>query len=65
MANVVVESTASASGSSGTLTITKPTGLAVGDLLVFIGSNAIVTASTPTISTKSGWTLAGNVGVTK
>lgn len=52
---VVVESTASATNNGGSsLTITKPTGLAEGDLLVFVGS---LYDSADTIDTKSGWTL--------
>ena len=52
---IVVESTSNGSTtSSTTLTITKPSGVQVGDFLVAMLG---VYASSPTISTASGWTL--------
>ena len=55
---IVVESTASASTSTTSLVITKPTGLAVGDLMVAVLSMYSNTF-TDVINTASGWTLAG------
>ena len=55
----VVESTASASvTASSTLTITKPTGLAEGDLMVAVLATSSGVATT--INTASGWTLVAN-----
>lgn len=53
---IVVESTATNSVSSASsITVTKPTGVAVGDLLIFVGT--LSDAGGETISTESGWTL--------
>jgi len=55
---LVVESTSSNSGSGTTLVITKPTGLAVGDLMIAVlGCYGGVSQ---TIDTLSGWTLIAN-----
>lgn len=51
---IVVESTASSSGTSGTVTITKPTGLQVGELLVGILGCAEVGGLN--VNTHAGWT---------
>lgn len=66
MADLVLESTSKASGGAGiaTITITKPTGLVAGDLLVFAGVSSEQGGGACTISTKSGWTLVNNVGGT-
>lgn len=60
---IAVATTATTTFAAGTTTtITKPTGLAVGDLLVAaIGANAGVGI---TIDTKSGWTLAATQAAT-
>lgn len=64
MASITLESTAVAGrSSSGTLTVTKPTGLAVGDLLVFAGQSMLQGASV-NIATASGWTSAISTGGT-
>ena len=60
-ATVASSSTASSTGSSP-ITITKPTGLSIDDLMVFVGSSAIGTAAC-SISTASGWTLAESADV--
>jgi len=57
--NPTVESIQSATTTTGTLTITKPTSTAIGDLLIAtIGSKAALT------STPSGWTLLSTVNNT-
>lgn len=56
---VVIESNNTASSSaSDTVTITKPTGLAVDDLMVAV-IYAHDTSGTPGLNTPSGWSLAG------
>lgn len=56
---IVVESTSTTTGSGSSIVITKPSGLAVGDLLV----SAILTfdAGARTIDTASGWTQSNTV----
>jgi len=57
MALVIQSSnTATLSGVSS-ITITKPTGLAVGDLLLFIGGNYDAAANNRSHTTPSGWTV--------
>jgi hypothetical protein len=53
----VIESTSTANGTAGSITITKPTGLAVGDVMVAVLSAARSSATNPFIQTASGWTL--------
>ena len=55
---IVVESTSTATGSTPNVTITKPTGLAVGDLLIAVLSAEDDTPQTPTWNTLSGWSSA-------
>lgn len=55
MAQIVYQSKQSAGGLSSSVTITKPTSLAVGDLMV--AQIAATASSTPGITTLSGWTL--------
>lgn len=62
MADLVLESTSKANAGATTITITKPTGLADGDLMVFAGVSSDQLGDPVTISTKSGWTLVNNVG---
>lgn len=55
---VTYESVQSATGSGTSITVTKPTGLAVGDVMVFIWS----TNNTPGSVTATGWSVLTSVG---
>lgn len=60
MSQVVPQSSANAVSSSQTLTITKPSGLALGDLMI---ANITISAATIT-SVPSGWTQLQAIGAT-
>jgi len=53
---LVVESFASATSTAGTITLTKPTGLAVGNLMVVMLSFARNSVTNPEIQIAAGWT---------
>ncbi len=63
MSTITVESTSTAYVNGTTLIINKPSGLAVGDLMVFAGVNVVASvAGSVGITTLSGWTLAESLG---